>query len=413
VKAALMVYATDLLGEGYDRVVKRARDDGGFDALELAAIYHHARDVSPHNPHHVQFLDGGAWFFRPRPESLAGLRMQPHMARVLETEDPLRRLMDAAGPAGLDVRAWTINFHNYTLGERYQDCATLNAFGDRLLTDLCPANPDVRAYGRTATAELAHTGVSSIIAESICYMPLEHGFHHERNAYPLGATASFLLSMCFCDHCARAAEAGGVHVDRLRRFVAAELEQSLAGATSALDDTPLEREAVAALCGGDMGGYLAARETTVTTLVAELTQAVENEGPARFVFMDSMGADDAGDQSGPLVADRSWRFGVQPEAVAAACHGLSIMGYSRDDERFRADVDAYRDRLGAETPLSMVLRAMPPDCFGPDELAAKVAYARQCGVDWIELYVYGLMRLEGLAWMREALTSPPDQTMRP
>jgi hypothetical protein len=123
------------------------------------------------------------------------------------------------------------------------------------------------------------------------------------------------------------------------------------------------------------------------------------------MFMDSLGADDAGEQTGPLVIDTSWRFGVDVPAVAAASHGISMMGYSRSMERFRADAQAYRDRLGRDVPLSLVLRAMPPDCLDPTDLPPKIGLARALDVDWVEFYTYGLMRLSGLDWIRSALSS--------
>jgi hypothetical protein len=77
------------------------------------------------------------------------------------------------------------------------------------------------------------------------------------------------------------------------------------------------------------------------------------------------------------------------------------MGYSRDDARFQADLDRYRTLLSAATPLSLVLRALPPHGDGPDDLAPKLAAART-GVDWVEYFVYGLMRLEAVDWFRLA-----------
>ena len=402
-KAALMVFASDLVDEGFEAVVDLARDRGGFEGIELAAIYHHARDIHPHNPvHRVHFLDGGALFFRPDHRAFAGQRVQPHLARILEYVDPLRRLIAVGRARDMAVRAWTINLHNYTLGERYPDAAVENAFGDRILTDLCPANPDVRAYARTVTAELARTGVEAIVAESICYMPFDHGFHHERTPYPLSETARFFLSLCFCEHCQARAKRKGVPIERLREVVRKELDRALIGTASILDDVPLERANVAACADGELGALLDVREETVTSLVAEITEAVEAAGQTRFVFMDSMGADESGDQVGPLVADRSWRFGINVADVAQSCHGVSVMGYSRGGARFEADLDRYREVVPSTTPMSLVVRALPPHCFGPEDLCPKLAAAEQARLDWVECFVYGLMRLEGLDWFRLA-----------
>jgi hypothetical protein len=233
-------------------------------------------------------------------------------------------------------------------------------------------------------------------------MPFDHGFHHERTPYPLSDTVRFMLSLCFCEHCREWAGRAGVAVDRLREQVKTELDRALSGAGSIFDDVPLERPAVAALTGGEMVGFLAAREEVVSSLVGEITEAVEAAGPARFVFMDSMGAGETGDQVGPLVADRSWRFGIDVADVARHCHGLSAMGYSRSQTRFMADLKRYRDLLPADIPMSVVVRAMPPDCFSPDDLRPKLTAAESLGIDWAECFVYGLMRLEGLDWFRQA-----------
>ncbi len=402
-KSALMVFASDLVDEGFATVLANAQERGGFDGIELAAIYHHARDVHPHNPvHRVRFLDGGAFFFRPQPGAFRGQRIQPFLSSLLETVDPLRELLAAGHERNLAVRAWAIMLHNFALGERYPEATAENAFGDRLLTDLCPANPDVRVYATTAMAELSRTGVESIVAESICFMPFDHGFHHERTPYPLSETTRYCLSLCFCTHCLEQGRQAGVDTRALREWIGRELDLALRGEPTILDTSPLERATVATLAAGELGGYLAAREETVTSLVAEVTAAVEAAGPARFIFMDSMGASESGEQVGPFLADRSWQFGIDLPAVAARCHGLSVMGYSRANDRFAQDLDRYRAVVPVGTPLSLVVRAMPPDCYGAAELRPKLELAEEMGFAWVDCFVYGLMRLEGLDWFREA-----------
>jgi hypothetical protein len=301
------------------------------------------------------------------------------------------------------VRAWTNTLHNFTLGDANPDCAAANAFGNPLLTDLCPANPASRAYARALLAELSRYGVEAIAAEAVCYLPFDHGFHHERCPYPLGETVRFLLALCFCGHCEAAARAAGTDVGKVRDFVRGALRSAIAGEPSPLDDVPLERGAVSALAGGEMAGLIEARERVVTTLVEEVTEAVEAAGPARFVFVDSYGSADGADQFGPLVVDRSWRFGVDPAAIARVSHGYSVLGYSRSPERFREDVEAYRRVLPAGVPLSVVLAALPPTCLEAADLPPKVALARGWDVEWVEFYVYGLMRLSALDWIRAAL----------
>jgi hypothetical protein len=55
-------------------------------------------------------------------------------------------LRDATERRGMQMHAWTVFLHNSTLAGRYPDCAVRNVFGDAYVTDLCPANPEVRRY---------------------------------------------------------------------------------------------------------------------------------------------------------------------------------------------------------------------------------------------------------------------------
>ena len=114
------------------------------------------------------------------------------------------------------MHAWTIFFHTDRLDE-HQDCVTRNAFGDPYPSDLCPANPDARAYARALVADVARYDVASIIAESLHYHVLEHGYHHERYFIELGARARYLLGLCFCEHCLDRARRAGVDGDRVQR----------------------------------------------------------------------------------------------------------------------------------------------------------------------------------------------------
>ena len=48
---------------------------------------------------------------------------------------------------------------------------------------------------------------------------------------------------------------------------------------------------------------------------------------------------------------------------------------------------------------------MPPDCRSTDNLAAKIALARERGLKRVDFYHYGFCRLRSLDWIRQSLTS--------
>lgn len=406
-RSSFILFAGDLVDEGFDHVVDTVRDRGGADGLTLACNYHHSRDVLPHNPKRkVVFMRGGV-FFKPDQKHFKGLKIQPDVADIARHEDPLGKLVSATERRGMAVRGWINAMHSTIQGTAHPDCVLENAFGDRYITCLCPANPDVRAYIRALAANISAYQLQSFMAESVCFMPFDHGYHHERTLVPISAAVKFLMGMCFCPHCETAGKKQGVKVGALRSFVRDEVDKALNGEASALDGVPLEEEAVAALAGGDMRGYLAARRETVTSFVADLAEVT---GKTPFAIMEwsggirAVGGGMPVAASGPTMA-RAWQDGVDIEAIGKLVDELTILGYVPDPETVRKDIRDYRAKLPARKPLSVALRPMPPDCSSAEAVAAKVRMVAEAGVAWADFYHYGFMRLSNLDWVGQALAS--------
>jgi hypothetical protein len=382
---------------------------GGLGGVTMAAAYHHGRDVFPHNPvRKVHFLEGGAVFFQPDASRYRDGGLQPAVSKLAQESDVLADLCTEAARRGLRARAWTVYLHNYTLGEAHPDCASRNAFGDPHLTDLCPSNPRVRGFVTALTADIASKGVAEVVAESLHFHGLEHGFHHERYFIELGALGRYLLGLCFCDHCLAAAKKRGVQATGLRDEVRRELE--LRFATAPAQEAPeLDRAQVAAFAGGELGGYLDARADTVASLVRDAAGAAAAEG-AGFAFIDLSGAVKGyatGRPAGDAAPTIAWQFGIDVAAVAGACGQVEAIGYAADPDRLRFDLAAYRSLVGDSRRLSVIMRPMAPDCDSAGNLAQKLDIARAMGAVEVGFYHYGFMRLESLDLIRSALESSP------
>ena len=406
-ETSLFAFATDLHDEGLATVLDNVQHRAGVGGVTIAASYHEGRDLFPHSPKRkVRFLEGGALFFRPDLSRYDGLRIQPHVSELARETDVFGALCAEAGRRGLEVHAWTVFLHNDTLGVRYSDCAPRNAFADPYVTDLCPANPDVRAYTRALAGDVARLGVTSIFAESLHYHALEHGYAHERYFIDLGPLSRYLLGLCFCEHCLAAARERGVDGEAVARFAREELERVFerAGTEATRDD--IERDEVAALAGGELGGYLQAREETVASLAAEAAAAARAEG-ASFAFMDLSGAVKGyatGRPTGDAAPTIAWKLGVELTAVGEACGSIAAIGYTADPERLRFDLEAYR-AVAPSARISVAMRPMAPDCDSAENLAAKLRVAREVGVERAHFYHYGFMRLESLDLVQDALAT--------
>jgi hypothetical protein len=392
VRTSIFAFVTDVRDEGPGTVLDNVQHRAGLDGLTVAAAYHEARDIFPHNPvRKVRFLESGAIFFEPDPARWRGIRLQPP---VSSAADAIPGLVAETSRRGLQLHGWTVFLHNGALAEGFPDCAPQNAFGDPYLTELCPANPDVRAYARALASDVARLGVATIVAESLHYHPLEHGYSHERYFVPLGPRGRYLLGLCFCPHCLESADAAGVDGKELRRAVRDELDGIFAGS----EERPFRIE-------GELAGYARVRQEVVTSLAGEVAEAA-SAGGADVAFMDLSGATKGyatGQPAGEPAPEIAWQLGVDLTAVSSVCGGVEAIGYARDPDRLRIDLEAYRRTIGS-AGLGVVLRPTLPDCEAPGNLRKKVRLARELGLDRVSFYHYGLMRLDALDWIREAVS---------
>ena len=402
---SIFAFATDLADEGVETVLDNVQHRAGLGGVTVAAVYHEARDVFPHNPvRKVRFLEGGVTYFRPDPARYRGLAIQPRVSALAQEVDVLAELCDASERRGLDVHAWTVFLHSDWVVGGHEEYAERTAFGDPCLTELCPANPDVRDYVRALAGDVARLGVRTIVAESLHYHPLEHGYHHERYFLPLGARTRFLLGLCFCRHCLIAARGAGVDADAVHRFARDEIQHVFDGGAD--ESVELELDEARALAGGELGGYLEERNRIVWTLAAEAAEAAAADG-ARFAFMDASGAIKGyadGRPTGGPATEIAWRLGVDLPHLARACGGLEAIAYAADPNRVRFDLDAYRDLLPPSGTLSAAMRPMLPDCDSVENLAAKLRLCRQLGLERVDLYHYGFAPLSALDRIQEAVT---------
>jgi hypothetical protein len=284
------------------------------------------------------------------------------------------------------------------------DCER-NAFGDPMLTELCPANPNVVAYVRALSGDVAARGVGTIVAESLHYHPLEHGYHHERYFLHLGARTRLLLGLCFCEHCLALVSAGGADAERLRRFAAEEIQRVFDGGTDEAEE--LSEEEARGLAGGELGALLDARVQAVAAIAMAADAAAAGEGAA-LTFLDASGAEKGyadGKPTGGPAAEIAWRLGVDLEQVGNACAAFEAIAYAADPERVRLDLAAYRARLPEGGRLSAAMRPMLPDCDSSENLAAKLRLAAELGLERVDLYHYGFAPLMTLDLIREAVSS--------
>jgi hypothetical protein len=400
---SIWIHPTDVASEGADAVFAAVKAMG-LGAISLAATYHAGRFLLPHDPKSsVKLLEDGVAWYRPDAARWKGQRLQPKEAAEGDGKDLARAARDAAAKAGLAVNAWVVALHNSRLGEAHPDCTIRNAFGDPYPWALCPSHADVRQYAATLAADVAaQLEPAALELESFGFMGYTHQSHHDKAGVKLDGAHEFLLSVCFCDACAkrmaaRKVDAAGVAA-RARTLVKAHLDRggAPAGAPSmrAEEIGPWLAKEVGAL---EMANLMSARRETVVSLIGEVRKRVP-----RSVALHAMA------HPSPFVTGAAIGGGLL--ALGEWVDAFILNLFRADVAQVRADVKSARSAATPATRFLANLRAFAPDSDSAAAFQQKAAAALEEGAVALRVYHYGLMPRAHFDWVKPALAAAPRKT---
>lgn len=394
---ALWVYPWDLMDEGPEEVLRRVRDDAGVSTINLAVCYHAGLFLLPHNPRRkIYFPMDGSIYYRPDPRAHHGRLLQPLIHSMVHQADPLETAMTWGARLGVNVAAWVVITHNTRLGMEHPSCVQINAFGDPHYPSLCPAHPEVRAYAAGIVLDVARYHPGAIVIESMEYMPVEHGYHHEVMGIALTPMASILLGLCFCEHCLSHAARAGVDGEAVRRATAGMIEAFFMGHGPAMNPE-LDPQMLYDLAGGQMSGYITVREEIVTSLYREVGAQV------RPVWTGILARTDFAPLRSGAIYGHILRSGAHPRALSPYVDRQDPTLYASDPAVIEDQLHTYRRLVPEGAPLMPALRAIRPQTESRGVLIEAVRRLRSAGVSQVSFYNYGFMRLETLGWIRASL----------
>lgn len=384
---AIYTYAWDLAETGVGAAAGAFRDLG-LDTVTMAASYHAGKFLRPHGrTGKVRMLEDGTAYFNFDPARYGTLK--PAANSMLAERDLLRELCDASG---MSINAWLVLLHNSRLGRAHPEVCVQNAFGDRYFYSLCPSHPETRTYAVALTQDVTESyPIGGVSIESPGFLPYAHGYHHEFALMRQNRWLDNLLGLCFCEHCVDGAERRGIDARRLRAEVAADVEAYLDSDIDFPDDMAEAFWLADVQANGDLRRYLDFRCETVTTLVAEIRDAVRADATVAVI---------------PSVArptGNAWYEGSDLAALAEVTGVIEACFYEASAERVKSDLFDIRRRLRGAGRLRGILRPSYPDLARKEEFLAAVAALRAGGVEELAFYNWGHLRQANLAWIGEAL----------
>ena len=401
---SLFVFPSDLVDETPELVFARARDKGQVDGLTIAANYHEARDLFPHNPRRrLSLIRGGTLFVSDARTAATRVGRTCRRGASASGPESFAGLVSSCRLAGLRADGW-LNLCHLDNPEAPADVLCRNAFGDPDYATLCPSHPDTARFADALVSDTAASGVGRVVVEALQFAPIVHGFHHERWFTPVSELGAYLLGLCFCEHCRTGAASLGADVECLAAGVRTAVDDDLDGEPA---HRPLTADALVELLGDDLALLWRHRQRAVADLVAVVAAAARRHR-AELCVVESSGAvrgyltGRPTGEAGPLPP---WRFGFDAAEVAALVDEIAILAYAKERSRVTAEIAASKKALAGKATLGVILRPGPPDCAGAEELAARVALAHSAGASSIAFYHYGLLPLASLAWIGAALSA--------
>lgn len=351
----------------------------GANMISLAASYHAGRFVQPGNPRRrIYFPQDGTIYYRPDPACWQGAEIQPLQANIVDTEgDMLAEMIRRRDEGGLKVSAWTVCLHNTRLGMAHPDHTLRTAHGDPSFYGLCPSSPAARAYVTTMVREIVETyAPDRIEIESPDFMAFSHGYHHEKDGLPLTPEDDFLLGICFCPHCLKAATAAGIPAEEARQIVTNRLNSAFSRELPAFE--PLIPDPA-------LQAYLSWRSTPVTTLVVQLRSVVPPS--TKLLLIDAEGTE---------------ATGISLSELIPHIDGILHCAYRTHPDAIAPLMRKTRALLGHEKSLIAGFQLYPPNIASRADLADRVSRVSP-HTDGLNFYCLGLVPPARLDWIRTAL----------
>jgi hypothetical protein len=387
---SIWAYPWDLQDLGLDTTYHDYQQLAGVNGISLAVSYHAGRFLHPRSPKRKSYYpEDGTIYFIPDEKLWAGKEIQPLVAQNLyQAGDMLSPLINDKRDHGLTVSCWTVCLHNSRLGFKHPEHVARNAFGDPSYYSLCPNSDAVRDYATTLVANLTHSYRPDMVElETIGFMGFDHGYHHEKDGLGLTAEDDFLLSICFCDHCVKAAQNDGIDARAAQNDAQNLITQACNRETPEAQFPEFPKQKLE--CFKDhpaLYAFLQWRTKAPTKVVQSIKEAAHPD--SKIVVIES---------------ENSWRDGVDIKAIAQACDGVILCAYSATAKEISAIITQARGLLGSEKYLGLGASLFYAHTPTKEHLSARINASVKAGADGINYYNYGLVPEARLDWIKSSI----------
>jgi len=388
IKSNAFTFPYTFFREPAEKVIPELKSYGFF-GINLALNYHGSRDLLLRQGPQLEYLSDGFHYYKSDYTKYDESALKPAQSDQLPTNELIDSVIKVASSNNFEVNAWAVYMHNSAIGMANPESTVTNVFGNRFLSELCPANPGVSGYVLGLTKDLASRGIKAITAESLHFHGARHGEHHERFFIELSPVSEFLFSLCFCSNCQINFKKTGGDSSALLNIVKDLLTKVFATQDPWLGK-PLTKEILAEVAGVEILAYLSAREENLAKLYSEVSK-ITNAAGVTFKYVDQSPLIDL---ASPKALDNSWQIGIDNKKIEKIVDNYEPLLYRSNVEDLNSLATSYLTEIKSE--LTSILRPTYPDSTNKDNLIRKVELLTKLGINNIDFYLLDTMRASDL-----------------
>ena len=393
---ALFCYPWDVIDEGCDAVIEAVKRSG-LNSIYITVNYHSGMFFLPHSTKRkIYFPEPGALYFNPGKWHDAHSFQSP-ISNLTDNWDFFwEELSTKCKQNNIKLCAWMLGTHNSGIGNKYPQFAVHNAWGDPITHSLCPFNSEVVDHFVNLSRDIVKLGVfDKILIESLEYLPLRHGHHHEVIGVDFTDDIDFIMSLNFSKSCIEKLENKKIDGTFIRNWVKDTTEDYF---NNKSQSKPMKWHDFENILKGEFWKYYEVREESITNINNLVVNELRNDKNLIIGLLDF----------GPLYAlgpnGKRWQNGVNLEKILPLVDEIHPTFYFADLDLTKTKYEVYNKVLDNKKEMIPAIRTILPQTTDQKNLQDQLEIFSK-DASGFSFYNYSFMNFENLDWINKSINN--------
>ena len=396
---ALFCYPWDVIDEGYDAIIDAVKRSG-LNAIYITVNYHSGMFFLPHSKKRkIYFPEPGALYFNPSSWHNNHSFQSPISNLTENWSQFWEELSNQCKKNNIKLCAWMLGTHNSGIGNNYPNTSVYNAWGDPITHSLCPFNSDVVDHFINLSRDVVNLGVfDKILIESLEYLPLRHGHHHEVIGVDFSADIDFIMSLNFSNKCLETLKQKNIDGEMIRNWVKKTTDDYFNRKTN---KEVMNWSDFQSILDGEFWNYYLAREESITNINTLVVNELRKDKNLKIGLVDF----------GPLYPlgpnNQRWQNGVNLNSLLPLIDEIHPTFYFADLDLIKEKYDVYKKVLNNKVEMIPAMRTILPQVSNQLDLKNQLQVFNK-DASGFSFYNYSFMNYENLDWINQSLSENGD-----